>query len=263
MHDSAPRHDRWWAYAAAAWAAIFAVFHVIWAAGWYVGLADPEGARIAFAVPWKYAYALVATAMCVIAVPVALAPVMRWGRRLPRGLVGCIAWVGTSLIVLRAGASLIQVAYLIAIGRFGGLSIWEPWFYLGAVLFGVSTWRHWRPGVASTAIAHPDVVSGFSRTPSTPRLEAVLLETRALLARPGNDFSWSSWRDQEAALAEIDELIAEVRRGGKPDTLDVLFLPAGPIQEVSLSSGWAQEFLDLANRYDQAAEMRGSDQPAG
>jgi hypothetical protein len=38
-------------------------------------------------------------------------------------------------------ASLAQIGYLIATGRFAGMGIWEPWFYLGAVLFGLSTWR--------------------------------------------------------------------------------------------------------------------------
>ena len=33
----------------------------------------------------------------------------------------------------------------------------------------------------------------------------------------------------------------------------VLFLPTGPIQEVSLSSGWGDEFVALADRFDAAA----------
>ena len=35
----------WVAYAAALWAAVFAVFHIIWAAGWYP-LLDAEGAAL-------------------------------------------------------------------------------------------------------------------------------------------------------------------------------------------------------------------------
>jgi hypothetical protein len=42
----------------------------------------------------------------------------------------------------------------------------------------------------------------------------------------------------------------------------VLFLPTGPIQEVSLSSGWAQEFLDLADRYDQAVAEAARGRPS-
>ena len=41
-------------------------------------------------------------------------------------------------------------------------------------------------------------------------LLAVMLEARRLIALPDNDFSWSSFIDQEAALAEIDDCIARV-----------------------------------------------------
>jgi len=136
----------WMAYAAAAWAFVFAVFHLIWAAGWYVGL-DAEKAKEMFAVPWKFAYDLVIAAMCVIAIPVAVAFVQPWGRHLPRKLFGAIAWFGTSLLVLRGAGSFIQTAYLVVTGQFAeGLRsvLWELWFYLGSILWGFSLWRFWR-----------------------------------------------------------------------------------------------------------------------
>ena len=77
----------------------------------------------------------------------------------------------------------------------------------------------------------------------------VLLEIRQLLARPDNDFTWSSWIDQKAALKEIDDEISTLQRGTVPD-MAILFAPTGPIQEVSVSSGWGEEFLKLAERYD-------------
>ena len=79
----------------------------------------------------------------------------------------------------------------------------------------------------------------------------VLRETRSLLARPDNDFAWSSWNDQSAALQEIEEAIALCEQG-KPPYLPVLYAPTGPIQEVSLSSGWGQEFLAIAEQFDLA-----------
>ncbi len=81
----------------------------------------------------------------------------------------------------------------------------------------------------------------------------VLREARALIARPGNDFSWSSFIDQEAALDEIDRHIARLEAGeARAGDMAVLFLPTGPIQEVSLSSGWGDEFVALADRFDKA-----------
>jgi len=85
-------------------------------------------------------------------------------------------------------------------------------------------------------------------------LADVLVRARELLARQQNDFAWSSWKDQSAALDEMDGLLAKVRRGQVPRlTLNVLFAPTGPIQEVSISSGWADEFLAIAREYDGAA----------
>ena len=132
----------WVAYAAALWAFVFAVFHIIWAAGWYP-LLNADQARIAFAVPWKWAFDVVVAVMCVIAVPAALAPVMSSGRHAPRRIVIAVLCTGSALVVLRAAASLVQVGYFVMTDRFrlALLGIWEPWFYLGAILFGLSTWR--------------------------------------------------------------------------------------------------------------------------
>jgi HAMP domain-containing protein len=86
------------------------------------------------------------------------------------------------------------------------------------------------------------------------KLIAILREARAFLALEGNDFSWSSWRDQNQAISEIDTIRRELEKGSVPD-MRILFVPTGPIQEVSLSSGWGNEFLELANRFDKEYEI--------
>jgi hypothetical protein len=132
----------WVGYAAAFWAAVFAVFHVVWAAGWYP-LLNAEQTRIAFANPWKWTFDVLVAAMCVIAVPVVLAPVTAWGRRLPQRLSYRLACIGSTLLVIRSAAALAQTAYLIVAGRFrfAMIGIWDWWFFLGAILFSLSTWR--------------------------------------------------------------------------------------------------------------------------
>lgn len=82
----------------------------------------------------------------------------------------------------------------------------------------------------------------------------VLLDARELVARPGNDFSWSSWEDADSALKEIDGMVAKLRQTQPPPLpqMQVIFAPTGPMQEVSLSSGWGDEFLHLASRFDAA-----------
>jgi hypothetical protein len=86
-------------------------------------------------------------------------------------------------------------------------------------------------------------------------LVAVLQETRQFLSRPENDFAWSSWHDGPAAIQEVEGIIARIKSGNMPERSDIelLFAPTGPIQEVSMSSGWGREFLELANRFDAAA----------
>ncbi len=148
------------AYGAALWALIFAVLHVIWATGWYVGL-DPERARIAFSKTPFLVWDLVVAGLCAFAVPVALALAMPWGRRFPRWLVGLFAWGGTALLVLPSVASVVHTVYRVLSGQFGFGSVrWvNLWFYLGATLFSLATWRFWRhpvPMDASEQIVGPE-----------------------------------------------------------------------------------------------------------
>jgi len=91
-------------------------------------------------------------------------------------------------------------------------------------------------------------------TTTHPELVQVLNEAREFLARPGNDFAWSSWENAADALREVDGLISHIASGDMPKRLDleVLFAPTGPIQEVSVSSGWGKEFLGLADGFDAA-----------
>jgi hypothetical protein len=130
---------------AALWALAFAVFHVMWATGWYIGL-DPEQARLAFARTPFLVYDIVVAGLCLFAVPVALALEMSWSRRVPQRLGLLFALAGTGLLLLRSVASIVQTVYLIFSGKFaiGFSSLWEVWFYLGATLFGLATWNFWR-----------------------------------------------------------------------------------------------------------------------
>ena len=93
---------------------------------------------------------------------------------------------------------------------------------------------------------------------SDPRvlLADVLRAAVELLSLPDNDFAWSSWADQSAAVAEVEALLELLEVGGLPErtAVSVLFAPTGPMQEVSLSSGWADAFLKVAERYDRAEQ---------
>jgi len=82
----------------------------------------------------------------------------------------------------------------------------------------------------------------------------VLESSIELLSLEDNNFDWSSWRDKEEALSELNSLLAMVQSGDLPERvkISVLFAPTGPIQEVSLSSGWGDIFLKVAEYFDHA-----------
>jgi hypothetical protein len=90
--------------------------------------------------------------------------------------------------------------------------------------------------------------------PSLGKLIIVFEEARERVTDPANDFSWSSWDGRADAVEELDGILSALRSGVVPGALsmEVLFAPTGPMQEVSLSSGWGEEFLALAERFDEA-----------
>jgi hypothetical protein len=99
-------------------------------------------------------------------------------------------------------------------------------------------------------------VEPLRRLEARETLIEVLLEARTLVARPGNNFDYSTWDDAAEAIAELTGLITAVQHGELSD-LSVFFAPTGPLQEVSLGSGWSKEFLELASRFDAAYEACG------
>jgi hypothetical protein len=85
-------------------------------------------------------------------------------------------------------------------------------------------------------------------------LMSILDEVISLISLEQNDFSWSSWSGVQAALDDI-EIYREMI--GKNDfrcipALQIVFAPTGPLQELSISSGWGDRFLVIADRFDRA-----------
>ncbi len=80
------------------------------------------------------------------------------------------------------------------------------------------------------------------------RLREQFLQLKALIQSPQTDISWSSYESVEDAIRELDELEPKlaIRDPEALFTMRVLLAPTGPLQEMSLSSGWASEFLELA-----------------
>ena len=87
-------------------------------------------------------------------------------------------------------------------------------------------------------------------------LTAVLTEVLALLRQPGADDSWSGY-DLAELISMLESHLSRLASGSQLDAgslyhLEFLFLPTGPLQETSISSGWGDRFLELASRFDHA-----------
>ena len=88
-------------------------------------------------------------------------------------------------------------------------------------------------------------------------LLSILEAALELVLLPENDFSWSSWENADDAQAEIQALIATLRSGGSPEQrqVSILFAVTGPLQELSMSSGWSAPYLQLAQWFDQVEAL--------
>jgi hypothetical protein len=102
--------------------------------------------------------------------------------------------------------------------------------------------------------------SGASRddgsVADTVELGAVLQRVAELVSGPGTDVGWSRFDTAAELQAEIGKYLrlAQTSTLSEPDCriLAILFAPTGALQEVSINSGWAEEFLLLADRVDKA-----------
>ena len=67
----------------------------------------------------------------------------------------------------------------------------------------------------------------------------------------------SIWSDMEnvKVLSIIRNSIKSLKasRKAKVAKLDYLFLPTGPLQEISMANGWSDEYLVLAERFDDVS----------
>ena len=132
----------WTAYAAAAWMAFFGLVHVYWALGGTAAL--PAGFSVQDDARFL-AVTLVAIPLCGIGAALALALARPPGRR--RRPLLALAWATTALLVVHALPAMVVLAGL-ALGIVDGelterdrlsLFLYEPYWLLGGVLFGLAT----------------------------------------------------------------------------------------------------------------------------
>lgn len=149
----------WAGYAACAWACVFATASFYWAAGGIAGV-DTNAPAITKPVlahdPTWIAILWGTGALKIIAALLALALVRPWGRMIPRWLLLVAAWGASALMGLYEGAaSMIQHALMVAgvidipagLGSTSArwhLLLWDPWWLVGGILFGLAAWSYQR-----------------------------------------------------------------------------------------------------------------------
>ena len=81
----------------------------------------------------------------------------------------------------------------------------------------------------------------------------ILLEVRLLVDSPDTDIAWSKFNSLDEALSDIDLHIDKAKRHDESIKYDmkVLFGPTSSLQEISISSGWGEHFLKIANIVDE------------
>ena len=79
----------------------------------------------------------------------------------------------------------------------------------------------------------------------------------AICEVPPQYVDWAGYEDQDELLEDLRD---HARRLGAGDTgrlseLHVLFLPTGPLQDIAIDSGWHDNYMTLASRFDDLYEQ--------
>ena len=70
------------------------------------------------------------------------------------------------------------------------------------------------------------------------------------------DVEWTQFSSAPALIDELTISIEKLRQGDYQtlENLYLMFLPTGSFQELSVSNGWGDEFLQLAEQFDACYE---------
>lgn len=81
-----------------------------------------------------------------------------------------------------------------------------------------------------------------------------LSRMRFLLTQPDTDVCWSTYNSADEVIRELDLLEKGITNGDYNDIQRLIFLlvPTGDLQEISISSGWGDEFIDIAESLESA-----------
>jgi hypothetical protein len=159
------------AYAACAWSLAFAAVHLNWALGGTALL--PLGMSVGMN-PALFVIDVIAVPLCLLGALLALSFVRPWGRAFPRRALLACGWGVCAILVLHSAPTLVRGA-LVAVGLLDAdlsvlerwsLFVYEPWFFTGGLLYGLSAWCYGRR--SRTAVVTESKTPGTSNRGGEP-----------------------------------------------------------------------------------------------
>ncbi len=86
------------------------------------------------------------------------------------------------------------------------------------------------------------------------RLLAILEQTLAFIKTSYRD---SIFTDKDEVLKKLESHIENIktREDLKKENLALLFAPTGPIQKLSISNGWFEQYLEISRHFDKTIDL--------
>jgi len=82
----------------------------------------------------------------------------------------------------------------------------------------------------------------------------ILYEIRSIVDSNQTDVGWSKYNSVQKVLSEIDTHINKLKNNDLSNLyeLEILFGPTGSFQEISISSGWEDKYINISSRFNKA-----------
>jgi hypothetical protein len=83
-----------------------------------------------------------------------------------------------------------------------------------------------------------------------------IIETIKTKITSDTDLMWTNYNSSEELIAKINlnSILLEENKKAGLEFFQLLFLPTGTLQEISIQNGWSEEYLKLAAEFDSIYE---------
>jgi hypothetical protein len=74
---------------------------------------------------------------------------------------------------------------------------------------------------------------------------------------PETDIVWTRYNSIDELNTDLDKLIQGINTNDRETyfKLEILFAPTGSFQELSITNGWGEEFIQLSKTFDEQIEI--------